>query len=186
MSDKKNDFIRQGLRRCDNNILPAILLAMGLAIAAIIWAATPSHSAGIAYNGLIYGEMGTIVNDMKARGQHVALYWHDQEKSSCPAFITGHSMGGEAALDEGAKCSAAGHPVKVIVTIDPMGHPGTLYCPKGTRCVNYYNPAHVLGPGNAARKVVGAQNTIVTGYSHVQMPLVPKIIKGTLAATAGL
>ena len=51
---------------------------------------------------------------------------------------------------------------------------------------NYYNPAHVLGPGNSARAVVGAANTVVLGYSHVQMPLVPKIIAGTLAATKGL
>jgi hypothetical protein len=145
-----------------------------------------SFGAGIAYNGLIFGKMGTIVAKMKARGQRVTLLWHDQELSFCPAFLAGHSMGGEAALDEGAKCSAAGRPVKVIVTIDPMGYPGTLYCPKGTRCVNYYNPAHVLGIGNAARAVVGAKNVVVTGYSHVQMPLVPKIISGTLAATAGL
>ena len=162
------------------------LIALAGIIILLILTVIAARSAGIAYNGLVYGEMGTIVNDMKARGQNVALYWHDQEKSTCPTVLTGHSMGGLSAIREGTACSAAGHPVKVIVTIDPMGYPGTLYCPKGTRCVNYYNPAHVLGPGNSARAVVGAANTVVLGYSHVQMPLVPKIIAGTLAATKGL
>ena len=159
-----------------------------LALAGLIFATFYSRAFadGVLYNGLMYAEMGTIAGKMTARGQHVSVLWHDAESSACPKFLAGHSMGGLAAIDEGTKCSAAGHPIKVIVTIDPMGYPGTLYCPKGTRCVNYYNPAHVLGPGNAARAVVGAANTVVLGYSHVQMPLVPKIIAGTLAATSGL
>ena len=65
------------------------LIALAGIIILLILTVIAARSAGIAYNGLVYGEMGTIVNDMKARGQNVALYWHDQEKSTCPNFLTG-------------------------------------------------------------------------------------------------
>jgi pimeloyl-ACP methyl ester carboxylesterase len=139
----------------------------------------------VLYNGLLYPEMGTIANAIAARGQHVEVLWHDQEQTTaCPAYIAGHSMGGLAALDQGRRCAAAGKPPRAIVTIDPAGTLHTIACPRGVYCVNFYDPSHVISPGNAARKVIGAHNVIVRGYTHLTIPSAPGVIKGALAATA--
>lgn len=136
------------------------------------------------YNGLLYPEMGTIAAKMQARGQHIQVLWHDQEKAPpCPRYILGHSMGGLAALDQGASCRALGHPPKAIVTIDPAGTVYAISCPKGVRCINYYDPSHVISPGNPARKVAGAENHIVRGYTHLTIPSAPFVVRGALAAT---
>jgi pimeloyl-ACP methyl ester carboxylesterase len=125
--------------------------------------------------------MGTIVGAMRHRGQNVRELWHDQENAACPRFLLGHSMGGLAALDQANRCATAGHPVRAVVTIDPTGKPGTLYCPKRTRCLNYYDPTHLIGFG--ARAVVGATNVRMSGFSHLQLPSVPRVVNGALAAT---
>lgn len=135
------------------------------------------------YNGLIYPEMNTIADAMTKRGQHVEVLWHDQETATvCPRYILGHSMGGPAALAEGAACASRGKAPRAIVTIDPTGQIGaTYYCPKGVLCLNYYDPSHLIGGG--ARAVVGAHNVIVKGYTHLQLPSAPVVVRGALGAT---
>lgn len=136
------------------------------------------------YNGLIYPEMGTIAAKMTARGQHVRVRWHDQESAAqCPPFILGHSMGGPAAITQAAACVRQGHPPKAVVTIDPTGQVGaTYYCPRGVYCLNFYDPSHLIGGG--ARAVVGANNVKIHGYTHLQLPSAPGVVKGALSATA--
>ena len=138
--------------------------------------------AAVLFNGLIYPEMGTIADAMAKRGQHVEVLWHDQSTPDCPPFILGHSMGGPAALNQAANCRKAGKPVKGVVTIDPTGQVGaTYYCPRGVRCLNYYDPTHLIGGG--ARAVVGATNIKMHGYSHLQLPSAPQVVRGALAFT---
>lgn len=137
----------------------------------------------VLYNGLVVPEMSTIANAMTARGQHVEVMYHDQESGAlCPPYILGHSMGGIAALENGASCARAGHAPKAIVTIDPTGYIGMkLYCPRGVRCLNYYDPTHLVGGG--ARAVIGAANHKMSGYTHLQLPSVPSVVAGALSAT---
>lgn len=161
-----------------NNLLGTV------AIIAILSGGQPTYAAptdAVLFNGLMYPEMGTIGDAMTRRGQHVEILWHDQTPSSCPRYILGHSMGGIAALSRGAACAASGHPPRAIVTIDPTGYPGTLYCPKGVRCLNYYDPTHSIGGG--ARPVTGAVNVRMSGYTHLQLPSVPSVVRGALAIT---
>lgn len=136
------------------------------------------------YNGLIYPEMGTIAARMQARGQHVRVRWHDQENAAqCPRYILGHSMGGPAAIEQAAACVAKGKAPRAVVTIDPTGQVGaTYYCPRNVYCLNFYDPTHLIGGG--ARAVVGANNVKMHGYSHLQLPSAPGVVKGALAATA--
>ena len=47
----------------------------------VLIAARPAPTSAILYNGLLYGEMGTIAAKMTARGQSATLLWHDQELS---------------------------------------------------------------------------------------------------------
>ena len=135
----------------------------------------------VLYNGLIYPEMGTIANAMKARGQNVVVLWHDAPVSICAKYFLGHSMGGIAALNQAARCAALGNPPKAVVVIDPTGYPGTLTCPKRVACLDYYDPTHLIGGG--ARAVAGAANVRMSGYSHIQLPSVAKVVRGALAAT---
>jgi hypothetical protein len=136
------------------------------------------------YNGLLFPAMGRIAADMTARGQRVQVLYHDQETTAvCPRYILGHSMGGPAALVQAAGCKAKGHPPVAVVTIDPTGQVGaTYYCPRGVYCLNFYDPTHAIGGG--ARAVVGANNVKMHGYSHMQLPYAPGVVKGALAATA--
>lgn len=132
------------------------------------------------YDGLLVPEMSTIAAAMTRRGQHVRVLWHDAEDQvSCPAYLVGHSMGGNAALRQAARCAAAGRPPRAVVTIDPGRAPLYHTCPRGVRCFNYYNPGHPIG----GQAVDGAQNIIVPGFSHLQLPSVPRVVAGTLAAT---
>lgn len=121
------------------------------------------------YNGLLYAEMQPIEQVLQRNHISYKTLWHDAQKSdtACPRFILGHSMGGNAALRQAAKCQAAGRPPALVVTIDPGRAPLSYQCPKGIRCVNYYNPAHPIG----GQWVAGAENHIVTGYDHLYMPL---------------
>ena len=135
---------------------------------------------GIAYDGLLYARMQTIVGKLRQRGDYVVEAWHDHTVAGCPRYLVGHSMGGDAALAQAASCAAAGHPPKVVVSIDPGGAPQNAHCTKGVKCINYYNPDHPIG----GEYVTGATNIIVRGYDHLNMPLAPQIIAGTLAATA--
>ena len=138
--------------------------------------------AALLFNGLIYPELGTIADAMVKRGQHVEVLWHDQETAICPRYILGHSMGGPAALDQGAACARQHKAPKAIITIDPTGQIGaTYYCPKGVYCLNYYDPTHLIGGG--ARAVVGATNIKMHGYSHLQLPSAPQVVRGALAFT---
>lgn len=131
------------------------------------------------YNGLLIPAMGPIANAMTTRGQHVQVLWHDAEGSqtACPEYLLGHSMGGNAALRQAARCAAAHRPPRAVVTIDPARI--AAVCPRGVKCVNYYNPTHPIG----GQYVTGATNIVVTGTDHVGMPNNPKIFRGTLALT---
>jgi hypothetical protein len=142
---------------------------------------TPALDAEI-YNGLLIPEMATIAGAMTKRGQRVEVLWHEAEaaQTACPPYLLGHSMGGNAALRQAARCAAAGHPPRVVVTIDPGRAPLYHACPRGVRCLNYYDPSHPIG----GQSVAGAANIRVPGYSHLQLPSVPSVVRGALAATS--
>jgi len=127
-----------------------------------------STLVALLYNGLLYPEMEPIAARMRARGQHVEVLWHDAEASqtACPRYLLGHSMGGNAALRQAARCLQDGHPPKVVVTIDPGRAPLFATCHVGLRCINFYDPSHPIG----GQFVQGAQNIRVTGYTHLQLP----------------
>jgi hypothetical protein len=133
------------------------------------------------YNGLLYPEMQPIAAAMMKRGQHVEVLWHDAADSQtvCPRYLLGHSMGGNAALRQATRCAAAGRPPHVVVTIDPGRAPLYATCPAKVSCVNYYDPSHPIG----GQRVSGAKNIVVSGYSHLQLPSVPKVVNGALALT---
>lgn len=135
-----------------------------------------------AYNGLLYAEMGTLVADLEKKGAKVRTLWHDEQwgDTSCPDYIIGHSMGGNAALRQAVKCQAAGHPPKAIVSIDAGRAPLTWVVPDEARyaCFSYYNSAHPIGGQYIGGK---CKNTVVTGYIHLYMPAAPIIVKGVLA-----
>lgn len=133
------------------------------------------------YNGLLFADMGYIAQQMEKRGQHVQVLWHDaaDQQTACPKFLLGHSMGGNAALRQATRCAARGRPPAVVVTIDPGRAPLFHVCPHKVKCVNYYDPSHPIG----GQSVVGAINILVTGYSHLQMPIAPRIVVGALALT---
>lgn len=133
------------------------------------------------YNGLLYPEMGTIANAMTKRGQHVEVLWHDQEdRSTCPPYLLGHSMGANTALRQAARCAAAGRPPRIVVTIDPGRAPLFHSCPPKVTCYNLYNPAHAIG----GQRVSGTtHNIIIEGYTHLQLPLAPRVVKFTLGVT---
>ena len=128
------------------------------------------------FNGLFYAEMQPTADAMTKRGQHVEVLWHDQTSSNCPVFSIGHSMGGQAALNQAAACAARGRAPRLVITIDPARLPAV--CPLHVKCVNYYNPSHPIGGAS----VSGAQNIVVTGYDHLWMPAAVK--KRVLALTA--
>lgn len=131
------------------------------------------------YNGLLYPEMATIANAMERRGQHVQVLWHDAADSQtrCPRYLLGHSMGGNAALRQAARCAAVGRAPRMVITIDPGRAPLAHTCPQGVHCINYYDPSHPIG----GQFVDGATNILVTGYSHLQLPSVPRVVAGVLA-----
>lgn len=132
------------------------------------------------YNGLLYPEMQTIADAMTHRGQRVQVLWHDQEdQRRCPPVLIGHSMGGDAALHQAQRCTLAGRPPRVVVTIDPGGRPQDAWCPAKVKCVNFYNPMHPIG----GEFVQGAKNIVVKGYTHLQMPTAPYIVRSTLELT---
>jgi hypothetical protein len=133
------------------------------------------------YNGLLYPEMATIANAMQKRGQHVEVLWHDAEQyqTACPKYLLGHSMGGNAALRQATRCAAAGKPPRVVVTIDPGRAPLDYVCPTHVTCINYYDPSHSIG----GQYVQGAKNVLVPGYTHLQLPSVPRVVQGVLALT---
>jgi hypothetical protein len=142
--------------------------------------ATAALAAQI-YNGLLYPEMDTIATSMQKRGQHVEVLWHDaaDSQTACPPYLLGHSMGGNAALRQAARCAAAGKPPRVVVTIDPGRAPLAHSCPAHVTCVNYYDPSHPIG----GQYVSGAKNVLVPGYTHLQLPSVPSVVKGALSLT---
>jgi hypothetical protein len=134
------------------------------------------------YDGLLYAEMSTIANAMQRRGQHVQELWHDAETSQsiCPRYLLGHSMGGNAALRQAARCAAIGRAPRAVVTIDPGRAPLYHTCPPKVVCINYYDPSHPFG----GQSVDGAHNVVVPGYTHLQLPSVGSVVRGALAATA--
>jgi hypothetical protein len=158
-------------------------LRFGAALCAVLWSACALARGPDAqiYDGLLVPKMSTIANAMTARGQHVEEMWHDAEtaQTACPAYLIGHSMGGNAALRQAARCATAGHPPRVVVTIDPGRAPLYHTCPPSVRCLNYYDPAHPIG----GQIVDGALNIIVPGFTHLQLPAAPRVTVGTLAAT---
>jgi len=137
-----------------------------------------------AYNGLLYAEMGPLVDALMKRGDRVKLEWHDEAKTdtSCPEYIIGHSMGGNAAIAQAEKCQAAGRAPKAIVVIDAGRCPGNSPCdvPANAKyeCISYYDPSHPIG----GQKIGGkCTNHTVSGYTHLEMPGVPVIDRGVFA-----
>lgn len=164
-------------------------LRMCAALFAVLFSLAYVHAADLRvprldaqiYDGLLVPEMSTITAAMTRRGQHVQRMWHDAEsyQTACPAYLLGHSMGGNAALRQAARCAAAGRPPRFVVTIDPGRAPLYHTCPPGVRCLNYYDPSHPIG----GQEVDGATNVIVPGFTHLQLPSVPRVVNGALAAT---
>jgi thioesterase domain-containing protein len=151
-------------------------------VALCLLVCSSAHAADtVIYDGLLVPEMGTIERAMIQRGQHVQRLWHDAEEAqtACPAYLVGHSMGGNAALRQAARCAAAGHPPRAVVTIDPGRAPLYHTCAPGLRCWNYYDPQHAIG----GQIIDGARNIIVPGFTHLQLPSVPRVVDGVLAAT---
>lgn len=138
------------------------------------------------YNGLLYAEMGPLNDVLAKKGAKVRVLWHDEQDydTSCPQFIIGHSMGGNAAIRQAEKCQAAGKAPKAIVVIDAGRAPLTSSVPSTAKyaCVSYYNPTHPIGGQDISGK---CKNYVVNGYDHLNMPSAPAVVKGTLLTIFG-
>lgn len=139
----------------------------------------PIPKTVIAYNGLLYAEMGPLVAALQKRHFHVKTFWHDSEARSngCPSYIIGHSMGGNAAIDQAIVCQRAGHPPVAIVVIDAARTSAYVPANAKYKCVSYYNPSHPIGGQRVSGKCT---NHIVTGYTHLYMPDAPAVVRGVL------
>lgn len=137
------------------------------------------------YDGLFYAEMGTLREALQSKS-HVTEEWHDAQENEtnihfCFDYFIGHSMGGNAALRQAARCATMGRPPKAVITIDPGRAPLEHTCPPKIPCINYYDPSHPIG----GQYVNGAKNIVVPGYDHLQLPSVPSVVKGVLAVVTG-
>lgn len=144
----------------------------------------PETPTVTAYNGLLYAEMGPLVDALSKRGDRVTMLWHDAQETdmSCPEYIIGHSMGGNSAIRQADKCQADDHAPKAIVIIDAGRCPGNSPCSVPDTatyaCQSFYNPEHPIGGQFISGK---CKNTVVPGYSHLQMPGAPGIDRAIFA-----
>lgn len=145
--------------------------------------AKPETPTVTAYNGLLYAEMGPLVDALSKRGDRVTMLWHDAQETdtSCPEYIIGHSMGGNAAIRQAEKCQADHHAPKAIVIIDAGRCPGNNPCSvpdtAAYTCQSFYNPEHPIGGQFISGK---CKNTVVPGYTHLQMPGAPGIVRAIM------
>jgi hypothetical protein len=144
---------------------------------------SPAHAATVTtYDGLLYAEMGPLTAALQKKGNNVVERWHDNPTARCPQYIIGHSMGGNRAIQQGLDCQAKGKPPVAIIVIDAGRCPGNSPCsvPASARfsCVSYYDPSHGIGGQYISGK---CRNVRISGYTHLQMPSVPAVVRGVLA-----
>jgi len=131
------------------------------------------------YKGLLFDSVEPLARDIANHGGDVKVFWHDYQRVDlqCPDLIVGHSQGGNAAIRQAVDCQNKGTPPKAIVVIDAGRFPQTSVVPKEVRfaCASYYDPSHPIG----GQYIYGhCKNTRVPGYSHLQMPSTPQVVRG--------